>query len=836
MNKSAITLLASFAMAASAPCIAQSEADTTAVETPEASAAADTIAAEVPPAELDTIPVDVAKDETPVPAEEPASGNRFMGEIVVTAQKREENLQDVPISVQAFSADLLDAKGIEEPKALQLSTPGLQYNVFAGYSLIYIRGIGTDAFIPSADASVATYIDNVYYPFGHSLASALGSIERVEVLKGPQGTLFGRNSTGGAINIVTKQPSDEFESNFLISRESYDKTNIRGYVNLPLFDTLSLSVSGLSYTEENYHRLAASSPRAELPEETSRAFSTKLGWRPTDSLQGTLGYTYINSKGSLPMSLTVGDVKPAGVATGVSREAKYETGEDGATYIDTISRVITADLRYFTPWFDLRLIGGDQDIVSPALADYDGSSRPLTTFESLGQFADVKTGEFQVLSNDDSWGSDWLQWIGGVYYIDSSAGYDPLLFSAAPEVLNFLANPPADGPLSVLQGLTNPLIGGLSDISDVIGIPLDDIINGGVTLNLQGVLDTESTAFFAQATAELTDTLSLTVGGRYQTETRTLAKSTTRYVPNAGNPTQVIPAFDFNTPLFGQNGPREEDTSNFSPKVTLDWEFGAASMAYATYSKGFKSGTFNIIAIYAPTQYIEPEEVTTYELGYKSTLLDGAMRFNAAVFFNEIQDLQVQTISLTSGGAVRFETAGSAEIKGTDFDVLWQVFPDALPGLVFTAGGAFLDTEYTDYKNGSGFDEVTGLFFDGTIFPNRDFTGNKIVRTPEFSGNLGLAYSFTLGDGTFEVASDLYHNSGSFYSAQNLKSSEEDAYELVNVRASYFYNPWGMRISAFGKNVNDAEYHYVISELDFGTARVLAPPATYGMKLQWEFQ
>ncbi len=154
---------------------------------------------------------------------------------MVTAQKREENLQDVPISVQAFSGDLLDARGIDEPKDLQLITPGLSYTVFAGYSLIYIRGVGTDAFIPSADASVATYIDNLYYPFGHSLAAALGSIDRVEVLKGPQGTLFGRNSTGGAINIVTKEPNpDEAFGDVTVSWERFDTANFRDYANIPL--------------------------------------------------------------------------------------------------------------------------------------------------------------------------------------------------------------------------------------------------------------------------------------------------------------------------------------------------------------------------------------------------------------------------------------------------------------------------------------------------------------------------------------------------------------------------------------------------------------------------
>ncbi|HKY90086.1 MAG TPA: TonB-dependent receptor [Nevskiaceae bacterium] len=778
-----------------------------------------------------TVPVDAAEDpaETPL-ADDEGGGSRLMQEIIVTAQKREENLQDVPISVQAFTADALDAKGIEEPKALQLSTPGLSYNVFAGYSLIYIRGVGTDAFIPSADASVATYIDNIYYPFGHSLASALGNIERVEVLKGPQGTLFGRNSTGGAINIVTKQPGPDFESSVTMDFESHDKRNFRAFVNIPVVDGLALSVSGLHYGEDTYYELASSSPRDELPRETSRAFSVKAGLTPIDELTATVGYTWINSRGGNSMSLPAHDVKPLGALAGVTESPDYVTSEDAPVYIDTTARVVTADVKYSAPWFDTRALYGHQDIVSPALADYDGSSQPLTTFESKGQFAKVDTGELQVLSNSDSPLSDWLTWIGGVYYIDSSAGYDPLYFSLAPDVL------PGIGQLLVNYGLPQSAAPVLDAFTNVAGLPvlgpyLDQLVNTGASLSLQGVLDTESTAGFFQTTAHLTETLALTIGGRYQVEDRKLAKSTVGLrVAGLDEPVQFS---DFNAQgnLLGTNAKQKAHTTNFSPKATIDWKFVDDSMLYATFSQGFKSGTFNIISIYAPTQYIEPEKTTTYEIGYKGELLDRSLRLNAAIFQNSIEDLQVQTISLTSGGAVRFETAGKARIRGADFDILWEVLPESLPGLVFTAGGAYLKGEYTDYQDGSGFDEQTGLFFQG-----RDFTGNKLVRTPKFSGNVGLAYTLDFDNSAIEVAADTYHNSGSYYSAQNTASSRESSYTLVNARISYYYEPWGTRFTVFGKNINDAEYHYVLQDLDFGTARLLAPDAFYGAKIQWEFQ
>jgi len=772
---------------------------------------------------VDTIPVQSQEPEksTEVTEQRSRPRSRMVEEIVVTAQKREENLQDVPISVQAFSAGMLDAKGIEDPKALALATPGMQYNVFTGYSLIYIRGVGTDAFIPSADASVATYIDNVYYPFGFALASALGAVERIEVLKGPQGTLFGRNSTGGAINILTRQPGQEAQVSLLADRENYDKLNLRAFVNIPLLESLAVSLSGLDYSERNYYTLSADSTRRPFPDESSRAFNGKARWSPFDKFSATFGYTYINPRGSQTMLLPAHDIKPAGVALGMTEQPDYVVGSDANAYLDSVAKVMTADLKYSAPWFDLRLIGGRQDIDSPALADQDGTARNVATFETNGQFAKVRTAELQVLSNDDSWHADWLKWIGGVYYINSSAGYDPLYFTGGANFLNILAHP--SGQLSPLQQLSAPLI----DLLSAAPGGLSHFLNDGFTLDLRGVLDTKSTAFFFQSTANITDWLALTLGGRYQTEKRVLAKSTTSILPDRNSPDQTIPVRDFGTP--------SADTSNFSPKAVLDFKFWEEDLLYASYSKGFKSGTFNIIAIYTPPQYIPPEVTETYELGYKSTWLDGAMRLNMAIFQNTLNNLQVQTISLTSGGAVRFETAGGARIRGADFDLTWEVMPETIPGLVLTAGGAYLDGVYTDYKKGSGFDETTGLFFDGTVFPARDFTGHQVVRTPKFSGNGGLSYTFPLWDGNVELAVDAYHNSGFFFSAQNNATTHEKPYTLYNARVSYLYEPWNLRVTAFGKNITDARYHYAVQELDFDTAKLLAPPKFYGVKLNYDF-
>lgn len=400
-------------------------------------------------------------DEPAVANESHASGarNRVIEEIVVTAQKREENLQDVPISVQAFSGDALDAKGFQDARDLQQMTPGLTYNQVVGYTVVYLRGIGSDAFIPSADMSVATYVDNVYYPFSSALASALGEVERIEVLKGPQGTLFGRNSTGGAINIVTRQPGKTFETSVTTTVGSYDKVNARVYTNIPLTDTFAFSISGLSFVEDNYYKLTDASSRKSFPPETSQAFSAKTAWTPVDDLNIVLSYTYTHTQGARSVMLPAYYAQPLGYALGIREtKEKYYTDENVPSYIDAKSRVASGDIKYSFDAFDVRLIGAEQRSRVPAMVDFDASHLPLLQMEAKGQFAKTTTGEFQILSNAQSWGADWLKWLGGVFYIDSQAGFDPLLFTVGPGVLDYLASPPPDGPLGALAGTTAPLL------------------------------------------------------------------------------------------------------------------------------------------------------------------------------------------------------------------------------------------------------------------------------------------------------------------------------------------------------------------------------------------
>ncbi len=756
--------------------------------------------------------VPAAQQEMPPSAlarERPRS--RLVEEIIVTAQKREENLQDVPISVNAFSADMLDARGISDPKDLPLATPGLTLGSSAGFTVTFLRGVGSDAFL-MADPSVAMYIDGVYFPFAHGLAQNFGAIERVEVLKGPQGTLFGRNAVGGAINVITKAPSFEApEVSLQTSYGNYADLQTRAHVNIPITDTLAVSVSGIYNNAESYIE-EGMADRRPLPDENSRGGRVKLRWAPTESLDLMLGGFRLQQQGVGTMFALNSEPSLVARTAGVRPQTGRRGAVDAPVYFDLDNRVIYGQATLFTDAFDVKVIGSDQYVLTHSLYDFDGSTIPLVSFEAKNQYADVQSAELQILSNDSSWGSDRFRWIAGAYWFQSRQGFDPNRLNVAGIDLGQGRVLGRQLP-SVLMDILNPLVERL---------PVLRLLPTG-TIELVSLIDTESIAGFVQTTFDFSDSISLTLGGRYQEETRTIVESSSHLEGFGGG---RLTLFDFGA----ISGRGEDTTTSFKPKVSLELRPFSETLVYLSWQEAIKSATFNVVSIYDPPDYVEPEELEAWEIGLKTSFFDGLMTFSAAAFQYDITNLQVQFISLLKGGAVTFENAGGARIRGADFDTTIQLFPEKISNLILTAGGAFLDGRYTDYRNASGFSEGTGLL---TI--NNDYTGNRVTRTPEFSGTVGLSKTFDVSGGPLEISTEYYYNTGFFYLAQNQSMDEERAYSVWGARISYLYEAWNLRATVFGKNIGNTDYNYGRFTNDFGALDAKAPPAMYGLRLNWDF-
>ncbi len=758
--------------------------------------------------------------ETPAPppaAEAPANLPGAFEEVVVTARRRAEPLQDVPVSVSAFSGDQLDARGIVDVRDLAQAVPGLQFSDLGGYNLIYLRGIGTDIFIPSAEPSVATYLDGVYFPSGHSIAQSFGAIERIEVLKGPQGTLFGRNSTGGAIAIFSERPGAETGGSVQTSYGNYGDTRTRGNVNLALGDGFASSLSAFYNRRDSYYDWD-NARGDELPAEINKGARLRAALDFSDSLHLTLTGLVAQQRGT---STTVAaNVDPTGTlgATLPAETRDYVITANSQPKLTTDTYAYYGQLDWNHPGIDVKWLASFYKVRAyDYVYDFDGSAQPIATYGADNEFQRFVTSELQITSNDESWGADWLKWVGGLYYLRSRGGYDPGYLR-----LLDVARLPIDGLVGTLPEAARGPVGGLLD-----GLP------DSLTFFFTGLLDTESYSAYLQTTTRLTDWLDLTLGGRWQHETRELLRSEV----DVGTPDAAI-HYAFN--------PARTSADNVSPKVSLDLRPARDLLLYASFQQGYKSGTYNIINIFAQPEYVKPERVTAYELGLKSEWFRRTLRFNAALFQNDIKNLQTGFMSFTSGGAVNLENAGKARIRGAEVEAIWQPLPTLDPGLTLSGNASWLDAKYREYDNARGFCEAgdehnppgcfsLGGIGDGLAYDNGDFAGNRIVRTPKFSGNFSLVQSFEVPGGALELAGDYYYNSGYYYLAQNTPNTFEDAYELVNARISYLYRPWSARLTLFGANLGDEQYKLAQFHTDFGRHDSLAPPRTWGLRINWEF-
>lgn len=756
--------------------------------------------------EIPSLPVATEpKPQDPAPPTRAKPGNRLVEEIVVTAQKREESLQDVPVSVQAFSGGNLEARGVTDATDLPRITPGLTITQAVGFTLIFLRGVGSDAFL-LGDPSVAYYVDDIYFPFAQGLAQDFGAVERIEVLKGPQGTLFGRNAVGGAVNVLTKAP--QFGERFTSVESSFGNYNTiknRVHTNIPLGDSAALAVSAFYNTQDFYQNgragVVAGEPESgyALDPIVGRAVRVKLRMAPTEDLDVTVAGLRYLSQGAGTLFQLNQYPSPLAASLGVQPNRGYNGELDEPTYQTIDNTVAYGDIKWHLPWVDLRLLGSSQLIETGAAYDYDGSSQPIVGFDGPALYADVQSGEFQVLSNGE-WGPEWLDWILGSYYFQSKAGYDGGLRQKGSR---------PDDLSSALRALLPP------------SIPAPLLPTGNIMT--YGQLGTRSLAWFTQGTARFNETFSMTLGARYQSEKRYVIEAYNALENDDGSTTPFYPS-DPGSNLM------ETMTESFSPKVSLEARLLDDMLLFLSYQTATKSATFNPLKVAQPVDQVKPEETTAYELGMKTSLFDGLVTLSSALFYYDIQDLQVQYVSILNGGVVTFQTAPGAQVKGVDFDLSAVLFPDHVENLAMTLGGAFLDARFTRFPNGSGFDPGTGLFSQ-----NNDFTGNRISRAPRFTGTATLSKIWSVPGGSLELAGDYYYNSGFFYTAQNSPTAEQGRYDLLGARISYLYEPWGLRATVFGNNILDEYYSIGVLQADFGTNVSLGAPVTYGLRLAWDF-
>jgi len=716
-------------------------------------------------------------------------------EMTVTARKTEESLQDTPISITAYSGDGLEDRGITDVSQIAPFVPNLSFQnnpSFGGAgntAAIYIRGIGQKEFLPTTEPGVGLYVDEVY--IARSVGGILDLIdtERVEVLRGPQGTLFGRNTNGGAISITTKKPHDEFEGNVTATYGTDSRTDLKGSVNAPITDSLFSRFSLLYKTQDGYVKRDDGKEFGDADTIGGRA---SFLWEATENLDIRLTGEYTREEVDGPALTLIGinygnpidpDTPPmatihnvgANLAAGgpeipcaippmPSNPAVPGCYDDRFIYGKNAERssgtapafsdtdIWGTDLNISWDINDsltLKSITAYRDLDSQFARDGDHSMHRISQFwDDLQQ--DQFTQEVQLLGNSFS---DRLKWIVGLYYFTE------------------------DG----------------NNVNE-----LDFTVS---RFRSGGAFDNESMAAFAQGTFDVTDRLHITAGLRYTDETKKFTPDQIiheNYFAGSMHPQLDAPFMQADQRILPMVE-KELDFDETDPYVNVSFDITDNAMAYVSYSEGFKSGGFTqrvfppiVEPFTAPPgtpdidliPTFEPEYVKVYELGAKYTGWDNRFRLNGAIFYTDYEDMQIQVF--TSVAPIT-KNAGEATISG--FELETQIVP--LDSWFIEAGVGYLDAEY---------DEIDFA----TTFVDKN---NNLDRVSDWTLSAATYYEIGLGGGaTITPRIDWAYRSEFDNDAFNTPEIHQDDYHLLNANVAWQNGDQNISVIAGVTNLTDENY------------------------------
>ena len=775
----------------------------------------------------------------------PLAHSQQLEEVIVTAQKRAQSLQDVPISVSAMQGDKLQSAGIPNMQALSDYVPNLYIAAASVNTNIYMRGVGSGN-NQGFEQSVGMYIDGIYMGRGRQYRAGFMDLERVEVLRGPQGTLFGKNTVAGAINIITASPDvgEGLSGEIGVSLESHDGQIYEGFVQGSLSDTFAARLGFKHRVTDGYmDNEFLNRSEGEIDE---TGFRLTTVWQPSDNLN--VNFKYSNTEyeriGS-PSTTTLYLDDPAErdrlfpnrSAFASIGYALMDSFYPDFAEIGNREFVVYKDNGYGNSIADGQGIGqypdgSDEDYDNFALTvDYDLPGGTLTSVTGWSEYTfidgvDVDWLPLQFIHRDDvqdfeqfsqefrfaSPGGEFFDYVVGGYFEKSDLEIDRRVTID----LN------ADGLVPQLLGVNS----------------LFTLLTGGaypanqLARNHYHQQDSESWALFGQGTFNLRDDLRLTLGLRYTEEKKDVVS--TQFVSDdltgLDNPTEnyfalFIEATSFNTYPFDYRESRKTD--KWIPSATLQWDATENSMLYASFSQGFKSGGFTdaddqepgqldagtfpcvpgapLAECYDPTVpndefEFEDEEVDAFEIGGKHTLMDGSMTLNWAAFYTVYDNLQT---SIFKGISFGVTNAAKSEIMGLELDVLWQ----ATDRLRLGVNAAWLDATYDSFENAP----CTAIQLDvdpacGTDlgFTDNDLSGESTMFAPEYTASLLADYNYPLNNGLEAFVSGEANYRDDFEpGGDNDPIDTMDSYSKVNLRLGLRGENW--EVMAYGRNIFDKE-------------------------------
>ncbi|MFD1789624.1 TonB-dependent receptor [Sphingomonas floccifaciens] len=764
------------------------------------------------PVAAQTAPIDApagSAEQSPAAADKVASAptesdTGGLGDIVVTAQRRTERLQDVPLSVTAVSAEDLNRIRITDASRLQLLAPGLTWGQQGSDSFPAIRGVRTQLVSAQSDPVIGFYLDGIYQSRTQQQSIPLFDVARVEVQRGPQGTLYGRNTFGGNLSVTTNAPSKRFEAGANGTLGNYDLRQFDGYLNLPISDSVQLRMAGYHSQHDGYVRSTAG---FRLLDEDQTALRGAIAITLTPQIQIDMrgGYWERDNTGGGAYGYRVGGtlINPATGLRSINGQpfAVNPSARNGSNFVNGVDiGVSVTDDPYTNSWdykpferlkqaygsgsiaFDLgfatlRSITGYTDFEAYRSADLDQTSVVFPATGTAGGFAasglqaahtytTSVTQEVQLASA----GSSAFEWIvGGYYFHDKITEY-------------------------YQQVYTTGTTGGTESRTDI---------------------NTKAYAAYGQASlAIVPDTLKIIGGVRYSDESK--GYLITNFTAPAGT-------FNFNT----QTAARATGEPSFN-KVT--WKGGVEftptrrMMLYGTVSTGFSSGGINNNSSNAaiPFSYA-PQTVTAYEVGSKNTLLGGRMILNLSAFYNDYKNLQITILDQRTNLSY-YASAGAARSYGAEVELRTLPFQ----GLHVDLTGALLDAQFTAYTRPNPFYTATN---GDPLTVN--LAGKDVPMSPTFKGTASVYYDLELGGGSriTPAANVLY--STSYYSTDyNTRIDKQDAYALLDANLRWTSASSSLYVEAFGTNLTKKAVLY--SSTVGNNQRIqqsYGPPRVYGLRV-----
>ncbi len=694
-------------------------------------------------------------------------------EVLVTAEKRSESLQNLSQAVTALSAEDVENRQLSSFVDLSAIAPGVNVAKNEGFkTVITIRGIGNEANQNAiANPSVSYHLDGVYVASPFALQTDFLDLERIEVLRGPQGTLFGQNSTGGGINVITKAPTfDDFYGTADLTAGEYSLIKARAAMNIPFSDTVAARVSVMSHKHDGFTDNVGNGQ--DLDDADSISARAKLLIQPSDTFSATFTAQLFDEEVNGQAQKGIYDPTPGA----------RKLAQDSLSSYELESQLYSMTLEWDLGGVTLKSLTSYQNDDIAIQRDNDRHDyRTLEPFFLLQSYFDPETNEqttttqeFNLISNEPAFGR--LDWVAGVFYLDTEVD------------------------ISILERLDFGFDGVFDDFT------LDDIYayGGDVGFISDSKPERESISVYGQGTWSFTDSVRMIAGLRYTED-------------------EVYSAV---TNFYGREGTEilEIESEKITGRLALEVDLGDATMAYASYTRGFKPGgsnlTFGREDVVSPIVVLpvfEEETIDAYEVGLKTDLADGRVRLNGAAFFYTYDNLQYQATDpeVFQGGVGNIP---ESEIMGAELE-LGAFVTDSL---IFDARLAWLDTEIT--ANHLALDNVkseaatNALLAQGiSLFSPEveiarageiaDVKGNELAKTPGFTANLALTYSTAMGGwGDFDGTLSYTHRGDFRHRIFNNPTTDEvDSYDTIDLVLRFSPSNANWRIELIGKNLTDED-------------------------------